>query len=150
MVSGRNLTLKEAVKDELCSRWLAEILLKNAEGFAKENPDAANLLRKAMRAADGHLYDGFYKATDAEEYHSIVDSIAENEDFHLNETYIKISDSTPAELFGEKVDLDYPLLIMWKKLYAIIRKDGALILKKNRLVNYHSMGKNSRKISIII
>lgn len=139
-VNGKDID-EEAAKDELCSQWLAEILLKNAEGFAKENPDAANFLRKAMQAADGHLYDGFYKATDAEEYHSIVEAIEEDENYRSTEDFIKISDTTPQELNDIFKVNNFGLIIKFNKLYGLIRKNG----NYKDTYDYHNLGADFAK-----
>ncbi len=46
---------EEAAKDELCARMLPEILLKNAEGLAAENPELAEKVRKALEAMNSEL-----------------------------------------------------------------------------------------------
>lgn len=104
-------------EDELCARMLPSILLKSAEIFVKNDVDAANVLRKAMNAVNGHLLNQFYltnnyNATITVEDVEVLRNIGKNSVSQFSEEDLKKSEKWEYKLYKE-LGIKSPFFCSW-------------------------------------
>lgn len=140
---------EDAAKDELCARMMPAVFLQGnyaaADRLAETNIEAATLLRKTLGAIREHLAEAYESFSRSDEYDNIVDNILKDESFRINEKYVEILSEIPSDLCKILGIDDGRLAIKFTKLYALIRSEGNLVLKKGKKPHYHSLGENFAK-----
>ncbi len=127
-------------EDVLCAQMMPSILLRGAyagvDQLAEQNIEAAELLRKTLGALESHLEEEMLQYTDPENYVNIVNQIERDENFRIDEEFVKISGSTPKKLIEILGVPNVGLIVKFNKLYGMIRKNG----NYEKTKDYHNLG----------